>query len=290
MYTLMVYAFRGEYPFNLVDAPFSYRLLAPFLASVLPFSPEMSFGILNTFFCIMISLTVFWTCKTLEIDDDSSFKTSIAIIVSWNLLLYGTAVHIDAGFVMCWSIFILAIIRKERFAVLLTISIISVLFKEVALVMSLTMMFESRIRGAIMFTVQSTMIVIIRIIMSVGTPFQGTIGYLWWIDIARNLHVAAFTEILFSLGFIMPFAYYGFVHCATTNTTRFIFPAFLIALFGFLYGAFCGRFVWMLQVSLAPLFGKGLNYATTNQQKASVPCVPSPQIEENPCSSELLER
>ncbi|MFW9845605.1 MAG: hypothetical protein ACFFD6_02570 [Candidatus Thorarchaeota archaeon] len=270
MYVNMVLAFRGEIGFHTIDAPFTYRPMTPFLASLLPFSPEFSISFLNTLFCVIMVLTIYWTCRELDIDDDSSFKASIAFAISWNILLYGSAVHIDTGLVMCWSLFILAAIREEKFVVLLSIGIVAVLFKEVALVMSLSIMPSSKIKGMIVLSVQTTIALAIRFIMALGTAWEGTFGYLWWIDISRNLNLAVLIESFFSLALIVPISYLGYINSKNYHLLQFIVPAFLVIIIGFLYGAFCGRFIWMFQVALAPLFAEGMKFISSYQTLDSV--------------------
>ena len=91
-YEYLLLAFRGEFPIDLVEAPFRYRPLIPFVAALLPFDAGISYGIVNTIVCIVITLTVYWNCKQLNIDADSSFKAAVIVAISWNILLYGTAV------------------------------------------------------------------------------------------------------------------------------------------------------------------------------------------------------
>ncbi|MHA2230201.1 MAG: hypothetical protein ACXABZ_12315 [Candidatus Thorarchaeota archaeon] len=257
-YTEMVLAFRGGIPFHTLGAPFNYRPLAPFLASMLPLNPGISFGIMNMVFCIVIVLTVFWNCRELNIDDASAFKASAIVAISWNILLYGTTVHVDPGLVMCWSIFLLAVTRGERFIVLFSIAVLAILFKEIALLMSLTIIFYDKIRGIFTLAVQSALILLVRVVMSVGTVFENTIGYLWWIDVSRNLNLIPLAEIPLTLGLILPGAYIGYINNSDITLAPTVIPAILVVIIGFLYGAFCGRFIWMLQIALAPILGKGL--------------------------------
>lgn len=270
MYANMVLAFRGEISFHSIDAPFSYRLMTPFLASLLPLSPEFSISILNSLFCIIMVLAVYWTCRELDVDDDSSFKAAIGFAVSWNLLLYGTAVHIDPGLIMCWSLFILAVVKEARFPVLLMIAIVAVLFKEVALVMPLTIVLSDKIRGITILAAQTTIVVFVRFAMSLGTSWEGTIGYLWWVDISRNLNIVVLFEVICSLALILPISYIGYKNSRNQILPQFLVPGLLVIIIGFLYGAFCGRFIWMFQVGLVPLFGEGMKHILTIQTPSLV--------------------
>jgi hypothetical protein len=159
---------------------------------------------------------------------------------------------------MCWSIFLLAVTRGERFIVLFSIAVLAILFKEIALLMSLTIIFNDKIRGIFTLAVQSALILLVRVVMSVGTVFENTIGYLWWIDVSRNLNLIPLAEIPLTLGLILPGAYIGYINNSDITLAPTVIPAILVVIIGFLYGAFCGRFIWMLQIALAPILGKGL--------------------------------
>ena len=67
-YLHFVEYFRGEMPLDSCHAPYSFRPLVPFTASLLPFKPMTSIKIVNTFSVILTVIFIFLTLKRLHFD------------------------------------------------------------------------------------------------------------------------------------------------------------------------------------------------------------------------------
>ncbi|OGU56448.1 MAG: hypothetical protein A2X64_03285 [Ignavibacteria bacterium GWF2_33_9] len=134
-YLHFVQYFRGEVPLDSVHAPYSFRPLIPFTASLMPFSDAMtSINLVNTFSVMLTVLLIILTLKKLGYSFGIRICGALLYVISFPTLYYSTTGHIDATstmflFAIIWArisgediwlilFFILAALAKETSIIL----------------------------------------------------------------------------------------------------------------------------------------------------------------------------
>ena len=83
--------FKGHKELNTVWAPFSYRPLMPFAASLLPFDSMLSMSIVNVIANLLTLLLIYLILKKLKFDFAYRIIGLLLFIVSFPLLYYGSS-------------------------------------------------------------------------------------------------------------------------------------------------------------------------------------------------------
>lgn len=133
-YLHFVEYFRGEMPLDSCHAPYSFRPLVPFTASLLPFKPMTSINIVNTFSVILTVIFIFLTLKRLHFDFELRIVGCLLYVISFPTFYYSTTGHIDATATMLLFAIVLARISERDWA-LMPLMILAALAKETSLIL-----------------------------------------------------------------------------------------------------------------------------------------------------------
>jgi hypothetical protein len=99
-YVATVAYFRGAAPRSSMQAPFAYRVLAPFVASRLPFPPQTSLNVLNEF-CLMAAMVLIYAFMArLGIGFPARIAASGLFAVSFPTFCYGAIGYVDPALVL----------------------------------------------------------------------------------------------------------------------------------------------------------------------------------------------
>jgi len=117
-----------------LEAPFSYRPLAPFIASFLPFKPLTSINIINLLALILTVLVLSRLLKIFNFDDKYNFYGLLIFVLSFPVFYYGTSGYIDSVliFFLTGSVYFLFAKKKILF---LTFFLLGISVKETMVIM-----------------------------------------------------------------------------------------------------------------------------------------------------------
>jgi len=136
-YLSMIERFRGtpdsELQVECLYEPFTRRVGAPWLASLLPVEEGLALGLVNTGFLLLALWVVLATLRDEGHDPRTLLVAGVLFAVSWNTLMFGTSLLAETGplaaVALCWF----ALVRRRPWWTL-PVVVIGVLFKEVVLV------------------------------------------------------------------------------------------------------------------------------------------------------------
>jgi len=126
--------FRGNMPLDSCHAPYSFRPLVPFTASLLPFRAMTSINILNTFSVILTVILIWFTLQKLGFPFELRVIGGLLFVISFPTFYYSTTGHIDATATMLLFAIVFARIYEKDVA-LIPLMILAALAKETSLIL-----------------------------------------------------------------------------------------------------------------------------------------------------------
>jgi len=127
--------FRGDLSAHKkLENPFTYRPVAPFIASFLPFKPMTSINILNVLALLVALIFLNQLLKFLKFKSSFRFLGLILFIYSFPTFYYGSSGNIDSVLICCLMIG-LYVLLKEQWTLFLILLIISTGVKETSIVL-----------------------------------------------------------------------------------------------------------------------------------------------------------
>ncbi len=182
-YTLLVRYFKGESLENPVIPPFRYRILAPFLAAYLPFSPLTSLNIINVLFHLAALLFLTFIFQWHHF---SSFERNAGLliyIVSYPMIMFGSTgwnEPVAIGFI-CAGIYF--VIRNMKLLLIMTILLGSINNEKIVLLVVFAAAYSwshGRIKDAILYALVTMLVQYLLRVIDYGVLFGGD-------NINRNL-------------------------------------------------------------------------------------------------------
>ncbi len=264
-YLDMVEFFSGTLTGSELIAPFCYRPMMPFLASLLPLEVATSFALINLLFLVLIGWVIFYTSLKRNPNPSIAFLTTLVFIVSLLYLFYGAVVLVDPG-----AVFFLSVayyyITEEGHSVKITILLsLGVLFKEVALVGVVTFLLYRKFKSWWLMAFPLGIYAILRIIIPSSNP-----GFVWSFHLDNVVAYGSGTLKTFLFG-MTPFlilvilAYLAWRRGGLNgNRTRNWLiaagiPALAYLILGLFFAHFDARFFWPIDLMLIPLCTDGFS-------------------------------
>lgn len=125
--------FRGEQPSDFIRPASNWRILVPYLASLLPFTPLSAINITNLF-CLSISIIILFTCMALlNIRESLCWMGCWIFIFSFPTFYYTCIGYIDPG-VMLFTSLAVFFTLKQNFSGLILAYTLGALTKETIIV------------------------------------------------------------------------------------------------------------------------------------------------------------
>jgi hypothetical protein len=126
--------FRGETALDSCHAPFSFRPLVPFTASLLSFKPMTSINIVNSFSIILAVIFIWFTLKKLGFAFEYRIIGGLLFTISFPTLYYSTTGYIDATATMFLFAIVFTRVKGADWA-LIPLMILAALTKETSIVL-----------------------------------------------------------------------------------------------------------------------------------------------------------
>ena len=133
-YILYTDYFRGEKNSTVLESPFAYRPLVPFLASFLPYKAFTSINLVNLIFLILTLFPLIGLLRHLNFKGNYLLFGCSLFVFSFPVFYYGTSGYIDAtliAFLMSGTYFIL----KEKILLFMASFILGLLVKETTIIL-----------------------------------------------------------------------------------------------------------------------------------------------------------
>jgi hypothetical protein len=262
-YLDMVEFFSGNLSGTDLVAPFCYRPLLPLIAAVIPFSPEVTFSVINLIFLVLISWMIFFIARKHTESDFTGFLATLVFTISLVYLFYGAVVLVEPG-----AVFFLVLgyylIPEDGNSMLIAIVLsLGVLFKEVALVGVITYLVYRRFRDWWWMIPPIATYGLIRLVTPSGNP-----EFLWafHLDNVTIFASATVRTLIYGLGPIMVFLLLGILFVRKKGDQELLdmkwyiasgIPAIGYMLLGLFFAHFDVRFLWPFYLMMIPLVTYG---------------------------------
>lgn len=255
-YMDMVLMFRG------IDitagAPYHYRPLVPFLASLIPASSAIALGFVNLICSVLTSILVYLIATEFATEKESMFVTMVYML-SWNIFRFGAITHIDAAEAFFFALFVFSWFKFDNPTLLSVITVTGILVKETFIFLLIPILYKHCKFVFPTALSQGIIELFIRNFADRGTVFEGTIGYTWWLAPSRNV---TFITVYSLIACILPLGILAAIAIirmdVSWNEYVLLIPGCIIMLLGLLLGAFDGRFLWPLQIGMIPISAMGI--------------------------------
>lgn len=137
-YDILIYKnyieyFRGEKSESSISPPYTYRILIPYLSSLLPFTPLTSLNLINIFFLYAGLISLYLMLKKIQTKFSLTITGCILYVFSFPVFYYASSGYIDGSFVGILTMLVYFVLSKKYF-IFLIIFFISVLANEKAII------------------------------------------------------------------------------------------------------------------------------------------------------------
>ncbi|HMI30744.1 MAG TPA: hypothetical protein VK527_03325 [Candidatus Limnocylindrales bacterium] len=255
-YVRLTEFFRGHTPADSLIAPFCFRPLVPFAASVLPVDAPSAVNVINLL-CLMLTV--------LALDRILSFlgyavraRTlgCLLFIVSFPTFYYGTIGFVDPAAVMFVTLGIYAVL-KGRWVLLGAITVLGVLAKETVGIVALLPILRTRRQIALAALLSGLAVLTLAWVRALLPGHH----FLWLPSLRTILDNAArprtYLTFLLTVGPLLALALAGAWKRRLTPGSHFFWAGFALALAVYVYSLFStyadGRSVWTAVPFLVPL-------------------------------------
>jgi hypothetical protein len=280
-YLLLVEFFRGTLSGTELIAPYCYRPLLPLIAAILPFTPELTFSLINMIMGIFLAWTLFFLAREFGFSNLSSLASSGICSFSLAVAYFGAAVLVDVGAVLFLALSMLLMIREVngyKIAILLTIGI---LFKEIAIIGVLAYLFYRKTRDLTAMIIPIITFALIRLVMPSANP-----EFIWQFQLYNFTLYLTHTLLSLLFGFV-PFVLLCIAALIRkirepskySREFKWMFimgiPASAIFGMGLFMAFFDARFIWPLYIALVPMMAAGsseiLRFLKIEKAEAAIP-------------------
>ncbi|MFW9807824.1 MAG: hypothetical protein ACFFE6_00460 [Candidatus Thorarchaeota archaeon] len=270
-YLLLVDWFHGQISTSELIAPWSYRPLTSFLASLVPLDPVLSFLMVNTILLLLLNYIIYLICREFRFSKLSSFLVTSIYTFSHPSVGYGVAVLVEAGSMLSIALIAYVLLQKpdqkHRLYILLLL-VMGVCFRETVIVMAGAYLFYTRDWKTFipLFIISGSVYLLNRTIFNPGVSDT---GYFWSFHLNNFILTGSNTirMVILAFQFIIPFMVIGlYVLRNRTHERKTVLnwlitigvPLSGITIFGLFFASFTSRFIWPLYISFIPLVGKGV--------------------------------
>jgi hypothetical protein len=270
-YVTYVEFFRGdETAASLLEGPFSYRPLPPFLASLLPFDAESSLNLINLASLLFSLFLIIRLLALLGFNFGYRMLGGVLFVFSFPYFYYGTSGYVDSVFLL----FVLAstfFLIKENWIGFLVSFVMGVLVKETIVLMVPVLMvylFFTNMKWGKRFLIAGlTLLLFIGTVFLVRNFSPGESGYVWkpMQDVLISNITRVKTYLSFTLSFGIPgllallYIIFGKKDFSRISRERYfaLVGGVLVAIGLFVYSLFAayadGRHIWVSYPFSIPL-------------------------------------
>lgn len=238
-----------------LSAPYTYRPLLPYIASLMPFDEFSSLNILNLLFAIAGLVALFLLLKALDLDDNTIFKTGLLYAFSFPIFYYNVVGLIDSSIIAA-LLFVNYLMVKERIIGVL-LMVMGFVFAKETIILVIPMIFiyyflkreylNGLVFGGAALVMYLLLSALIRLFISPSIE-----NYIWtidWYSINYNLgRPKAFISVFITGFFPMLFGHFGVKHSPKNvyfKTLRIMIVfALLLVIYSFMTAYADGRFIW----------------------------------------------
>ena len=264
-YTALVQFFRGEQPQEIPAAPFAYRMLIPFAASLLPASPLTAIDLINLFVLVLCVLCVDALLAELRMSYVERGIGMTLFAVSFPVFYYGATGRVDAGGILLMLVIMYAHTAKNQ-TVLWTALVLAPAAKETTVIAVLYCLvmelrepgMHARRSAVLMVAVYVAATVLVRKISPVGA------AHVWspnMTDVMTNLvRPRAYISSVLAFGPPGVLALLELIKGAKDTNESFrsacsvaVAASLLTWAYSFVAAYTDGRFVWLSYPFLIPL-------------------------------------
>jgi len=280
-YLEMVDFFKGNLTVENTRSPFSYRILFPFLVSLLPTDPALTISTINFLLLFALAYVMFLITRAFGYGVFSSVCATGLCMISHPVMQYGSSVLVETPFMLLLAIGVYGIQKQWDWKRLAILTIIGVGFKETALILALVYLVTQRIggdknwyKGFYIAIAGGIAYLLSRLVMS-GTA--GGAGW-YWVPRLTNLLVRPWEslEVLYlsflfiSVPIVVTILWrvtnkqniYGIakVEDAKAWFISIGIPLSALAWVSFFFAHFSVRFIWPMYLGLLPIIAFGIQH------------------------------
>lgn len=133
-YVVMTRYFRGQDVADQLEAPFTYRPLVPFVASLLPCAPQTAINLVNVLSLFLAALVLFKLLAIMGIDFKGCVTGCGLFVFSFPVFYYGTIHYIDPAFIFLVILGTYYIVN-DRFLPLVLVMVCGAMVKETIVIL-----------------------------------------------------------------------------------------------------------------------------------------------------------
>ncbi len=209
-----VHYFRGEPLTQPLRPASNWRMLTPFIASLLPFSPATSINLLNLLFLIATLFVFYKTLAHIYIPESKIWQSLWLFILSFPTFYYSCISYVDPGVIFFISLGIYAIL-KENILLFYVSVLLGLLVKETIVLLfpfSLTYYWVNHQKKIVLYHMFAFILIVFEYILirKLAPISDGVTADVFWkasfSSVQTNLY-----RIHTSLSFILSFGLVGFL-------------------------------------------------------------------------------
>jgi hypothetical protein len=201
---------RGELPVTALEAPFSYRLLVPAVASVIPGQLHNSFALLNWLLVSASGCMIALTVMRLGYNHCNGMLAGLLMVVALPTYWYAPYLLVDPGSICARTAFVLAVVSGQPWLAALA-GIIGTAVREENILLLVWLLAARQIgwrAGLVALAVAGAWVLAVRWWIVTGLP-----PYVWKPSVAQLRNALADIRSLVSLalcaGAVLPLAFIG---------------------------------------------------------------------------------
>lgn len=278
-YLEMVEFFRGNLPVEGTRSPFSYRLLYPWVVSLLPTDPALTMSRINFLLLFVLAYVMYLITRSFGYGIFSSVCATGLCMISHPVMQYGSSVLVETPFMLLLAVGVYGIRKQWDWKRLAVLTIVGVGFKETALILALVYLVTQRFagdrdwyKGFYIAIAGGITYLLSRLVMS-GT--QGGAGWYWVFRLTNllvrpweSLEVIYLSFLFISVPIVAAVIWrineeWNFSGIDRFEKAKMWFvlvgvPLSALAWVSFFFAHFSVRFIWPMYLGLLPLIAFGI--------------------------------
>lgn len=267
IYTKYITYFRTGNGADQINPPYSYRVLVPFLASQLPYSPMTSLNLINLIFLLIGLIFLYKILKISGVRFDFRIVGCLLYIFSFPMFYYATSGYIDGSFVGLEITVIYFILSRNIIAVFILIFLGCLLSEKIVILLPFMIAFLYRekisLNSSLLLTIGFLLIYFaVAIAVRKLAPSQ-TQGYVWLpgeLFLMQNIfRPKAYLSFIITLGIpgILAIISYFKFSAEKVKTYSYFYIGFMTSIALYIYSFFSawadGRTIWTIYPFAIPL-------------------------------------
>ena len=270
-YLILVEIFKGNLPYSVAISPFCYRPLMPFIVSLFPTNPLLTWATISVILNVAIVPVMYSLVREFNIGTAGAFTGTGFATVSYMSISVGGWVVTDIAAMFFLGLVFLGIIRDTNKLTIISLLVIGTLFKELVIFGAVVWFIYSALRrdkiSIIFSTIGGILSVSVYLYVRVIWTQIGIQSYLWewmgWFNFVRR-PVAVFESFWLSLMFFIPAIILALIIGYKTKVPQFKETLIWLVACSVLIGYMCMglfmacfgmRFIWPLYFGMVPLVG-----------------------------------